>query len=402
MEQRQMNILKNKKHYILLFFLQMPLLILLIFACDSNDPVEPFFNPNAPVIDSVKPDVVSIGGALYIYGKNFGDTLDGSYASIGGNFERYLLWNDSAIVAYVPDCAKLRAQIWVWSGNCKSNCLDYDLSTECDVLGTIFNDTCRNVDLSSLNLRALPECIGNLYYARSLNLNDNDLSELHGNICNLAQLNILSASFNNLSALPDNFGRLTGLYKVNLASNLLAKLPESFCKLYNLSNLNLKHNKLSALPVNFGKLSELIDLNLAKNLFASVPEPIFDLNILSELVLSNNMIMALPSDCSGRLPKLQYLYLDGNQLAELPEELAWLKGLIKFDLSGNQLSSLPSSFGLLEKLAWLDLSDNNLVKLPESMKNLKNLGWLFLSGNNFSDSDKDIIQGWLPKCNIRW
>ena len=67
------------------------------------------------------------------------------------------------------------------------------------------------------------------------------------------------------------------------------------------------------------------------------------------------------------MPSLQELWLDCNDLSELPPEIGNLKKLTQIDVSENVLEYLPEEISGLTNLTDLCLSQNNLDKLPEGI-----------------------------------
>ena len=77
-----------------------------------------------------------------------------------------------------------------------------------------------------------------------------------------------------LSALPESIGRLSGLQELNLSRNQLSALPESIGQLSQLQVLHLSNNQLSALPESIGQLSQLQKLHLHGNPGLSLPDEV--------------------------------------------------------------------------------------------------------------------------------
>jgi Leucine-rich repeat (LRR) protein len=84
----------------------------------------------------------------------------------------------------------------------------------------------RELDLSYLKLRTLPEAIGQLSQLQWLNLSNNQLSSLSEAIGRLSQLQQLRLSFNQLNTLPEALQSLERLEKLFLHGNHGLRLPE--------------------------------------------------------------------------------------------------------------------------------------------------------------------------------
>ena len=93
------------------------------------------------------------------------------------------------------------------------------------------------------------------------------------------------------------------------------------------------------------------------------------------------------------LHRLEYLYLEGNMLEELPAEVVrgW-NALRWLDLRNNLLQRLPGSIGELRSLRTLLLAGNKISELPVELGNLNKLTGLNLSGNPLLDPPKSVVQ----------
>ena len=273
-----------------------------------------------------------------------------------------------------------------------------------------------------------------------LSLGENRLTTLPvGIFTGLSSLERLEMPGNALSTLPEGvFAELSSLTWLDLGSNALSALPEGiFSGLANLETLWMNGNSLTELPeAVFQELSRLADLNLGFNSLTALPEGIFDgLSALQALKMHENSLMELPgglflevSDPEAFIPidlprqaaKLGSLWLQGNRLRTLPQdvfqglgnlrvllldrnslialpegvfgELSHLEALF---LSDNSIASLPEGiFQGLSRLEQLELDRNRLTLLPEAVfSGLSHLEWLNLSVNSLSALAPGIFQG---------
>ena len=79
--------------------------------------------------------------------------------------------------------------------------------------------------------------------------------------------------------------------------------------------------------------------------------------------------------------RLDYLYLGGNRLQELPIEIGELENLTALILCDNKLTYLPKQLTNLTQLRSLRLHQNQLQTLPQNLVQLTNLQELSLRGN---------------------
>ncbi|MFT5534369.1 MAG: hypothetical protein ACI802_002615 [Candidatus Paceibacteria bacterium] len=170
----------------------------------------------------------------------------------------------------------------------------------------------------------------------------------------------------NLKTLPDCIGDLTLLTFLDLSNNKLTKLPERIGDLTSLTELRLDFNQLTKLPERIGDLTSLSWLQLRGNRLTELPERIGDLTSLTWLELNDNQLTELPERI-GDLTSLTKLELRGNQLTELPERIGDLTSLIFLDLSKNKLTKLPERIGDLTSLKFLCADDNPLTFLSQEI-----------------------------------
>ena len=74
--------------------------------------------------------------------------------------------------------------------------------------------------------------------------------------------------------------------------------------------------------------------------------------------------------------------LDGNQLTQVPPEIAQLTKLQKLDLRQNPLRELPNALWELQELTELNLNGNQLTRVPPEIAQLTKLQKLYLKKNH--------------------
>ena len=169
--------------------------------------------------------------------------------------------------------------------------------------------------------------------------------ELHQTIAQAAKerATSLDLSDNELTELPPEIGQLSNLTELDLAYNQLTSLPPTIAQLTNLTELNLSGNQLTTLPPEISQLTHLKKLMLGDvfggNQLTSLPPTISQLNNLTVLGLGGNQLIVLPSNIEHL--NLTTLDLRWNQLNTLPPEIGYLTHLQKLYLDGNPLLSMP-------------------------------------------------------------
>ena len=106
------------------------------------------------------------------------------------------------------------------------------------------------------------------------------------------------------------------------------------------------------------------------------------------LDLSGQMMCRI-SDKLFRYSFLRRLYLNGNNLTEVPASIGSLKSLRVLDISSNKLTSLPKALGTLFNLRYFYLFDNDIREIPTSFGNMVSLEFLGIEGN--TNMDKEVI-----------
>ncbi|MHA2231373.1 MAG: leucine-rich repeat domain-containing protein [Candidatus Hodarchaeales archaeon] len=224
-----------------------------------------------------------------------------------------------------------------------------------------------SLDLSRLELTALPESISKLEHLQMLYLGDNKLAAFPQSLSTLKQLRRLEAEKNQILTLPDSFGNLANLEHLTLYGNQLTSLPDSFGNLTNLKFLDLKDNQLStAFPVSFGNLANLEVLEVARNQLPGLSE-IGKLVNLEKAELKENKLTSLP-ETIGNLRKLRELDLDENSLASLPDSIVNCSHLRVLRVGQNHLSALPEGLDKLTRLKTILFAKNQITTLPESVE----------------------------------
>lgn len=163
--------------------------------------------------------------------------------------------------------------------------------------------------------------------------------------------------------------------------------------------MGMKCESLTFQNVERGHKKILLD---GRNL-SCLPKELFTATIISSLTLldiSNNKLLELPTEIKT-LKKLNYLYINGNQLSRLGSNLSCLTNLKVLDLSRNAISNIPDSFGNFRELEYLNLSGNCIKILPLCVISLPSLKKLFLVRNpRLQNIPKDVALAGLEAIRI--
>lgn len=110
---------------------------------------------------------------------------------------------------------------------------------------------------------------------------------------------------------------------------------------------------------------------------------------INTLWLQENQITDIPESVEN-LTNLMYLYLHSNKISNIPESIGSLTKLKMLDLGDNQITSIPESIGNLTQLENLTLNNNALLSLPENIASLTKLSNLEINGNQLTMLPSDI------------
>lgn len=259
------------------------------------------------------------------------------------------------------------------------------------------------LDLSNLDLTALPSSIGKLTDLKRLNLSKNNLQALPSAIGQLKKLEYLNLWSNSLLTLPEEVGQLKALIEIDLEDNYFAEIPKSLFQLTQLRILDIEHNGLTGLSNDIQALKNLKELDLSRNRITQIPPIISELSALRILNLKSNLLEKLPGTIA-LLSQLIWLNVKGNfldtnleeatqngqnevrayftsQLVQEKIQSAKENALLKLDLSNLNISEIPSELFELTTVKILTLEGNDIWEIPNEITKMKSLEVLDLSHN---------------------
>ncbi len=123
-----------------------------------------------------------------------------------------------------------------------------------------------------------------------------------------------------------------------------------------------------------------LQLFLNGNVLETLPDEMAGLDGVTFIYLFNNQFHDIPP-VVGRMKGLQGMYFTNNMLTEIPAFVFEMRQLRKLQLSRNHVKTLPAEIGQLTNLIHLNLSENDLSSLPDSIAKLTKLRVCDLSNN---------------------
>ncbi|KAG2463746.1 LRRC7 protein, partial [Polypterus senegalus] len=173
-----------------------------------------------------------------------------------------------------------------------------------------------------------------------------------------------------------------------------------------ISVLDYSHCSLQQVPKEiFSFERTLEELYLDANQIEELPKQLFNCQALRKLSMPDNDLSNLPTTIAslvnlkeldisknGLLKKLTTLKVDDNQLTVLPNTIGSLSLLEEFDCSCNELESLPPTIGYLHSLRTLAADENFLSELPREIGSCKNVTVMSLRSNKLEFLPDEIGQ----------
>jgi Leucine-rich repeat (LRR) protein len=143
------------------------------------------------------------------------------------------------------------------------------------------------------------------------------------------------------------------------------------------------------IPDLIGKFINLRELWISGNQVKSIPEQIINCKALSSLSIEKSSLGEFPIIVT-KLASLKSLIIKNDNFSNIPDDILGNNGLDTLCLINDCLSSIPNPICKLINLKSLILKDNYLTGLPARLSLIKALANLDISGNRFN-SIPDVI-----------
>lgn len=193
----------------------------------------------------------------------------------------------------------------------------------------------------------------------------------------------LSCAWNELAQAP-NVSQLTDLRSLSMGHNSFSELP-SLSHLSELEYLEIEGLGLTEIP-DLSGFSQLMGLEIGDNPLIQLPD--IDQLQIAYLSLAGLDLTELPD---LRSHPLESLYGHRNQLTQV-DQIAEIPSLNFLNLNENRLTSLPSMVAM-EDLCCLFVQDNQLSDIPDGLNDLERLSLFFIQNNQLDQGDcADILE----------
>ena len=233
----------------------------------------------------------------------------------------------------------------------------------------------KTLNLSGNFIKHIPRSIRYMRHLQELSLAKNEISNVPNELMYLKYLKKLDISWNKIQLIdPHIFNNLCFLEELYCNNNLITNIENVnnyrvFDSVANLKILDLSHNQLQDFLV-LSQLPKLEKLNISYNRLQNI----FGLDIcenLSEIDCSNNIFKEVPY-CFLSLRNLHFLYMQWNELNNLPTLMCLLDNLSIIRLEGNPMRDFPSlkyaDALQIKKLLRFKLSEKDVYSIPQNLK----------------------------------
>ncbi|XP_066510729.1 malignant fibrous histiocytoma-amplified sequence 1-like [Hoplias malabaricus] len=183
-----------------------------------------------------------------------------------------------------------------------------------------------------------------------------------------------------------------GKKEEDFAGKKLRSLPPALlAKSQDPVKVDLQRNRLKQVT-GISRLSNLTELNLSRNEITEFPLEIKQLRCLLKLYLNQNSIKNIPDGIFPSLEKLQFLKMSTNRLVKLPSDMNRCQSLVYLNLSNNSLKDLQPLVGLL-RLKDIYVENNQLAELPRALFQSQNFNVFKVNGNPLRMPPEEICAG---------
>jgi Leucine-rich repeat (LRR) protein len=190
--------------------------------------------------------------------------------------------------------------------------------------------------------------------------------------------------------------------KTATPAKMYKSLEEALAEPSAVHALLLNKIRMQSLPAEISKLENLEILILNKNDFESLPAEITKLQHLRGVYLGGSPRLNFEDaiDKLAKLPNLQGLGIDDNQLGRVPAAVMKLEHIQRLGLSSNQLRSIPEELRNLRELETLDLFHNEIARFPQNVNGWPRLKKIYCKDNPLQEGEIERIKRALPAVEL--
>lgn len=228
----------------------------------------------------------------------------------------------------------------------------------------------------------IPQVLFRVTTLVDLQLANNQISGLlNPAIGALSKLESLDLTNNQLTELPQELSNLKSIRKLKLSKNKLTQLPASIlAEMPKMNELEIADNQLVCLFSGLGELAEGLVLPVLARLDArnsgmeritdiddvdDSSKPKIEMKSLKDLLLSQNALSSL-ENLLFALPQLFFLDLRGNRFTTIPNGVLELSTLRNLDMTSNLMEYVPAELGNMHDLTSFVWDGNPVKNVPRT------------------------------------
>jgi len=198
--------------------------------------------------------------------------------------------------------------------------------------------------------------------------------------------------------LPESISYLDSLTTLDISNNQLTDLPDATCSLDVIDgdNFLFTDNLLCEASVLPPCIIEIIDFTEQK---CDVAYDDYDFQFIQELILANkidtNSISAVneiydnvhwtttenKNEFNQFILRINKLEWNNQNISIIPDQIGFLDSLNWLELENNKIDTIPGTISMLSKLEIFQIYSNELKYLPEGIRHLSNLKELHIHDN---------------------
>lgn len=158
---------------------------------------------------------------------------------------------------------------------------------------------------------------------------------------------------------------------------------------HNLYLLDCSYNNISIIQPHISSYYELKILYLNCNEITEIPDCIQSLKQLYKFEIDQNRLKII-SDPISHLTKLKTFSVSKNSIRTITPLLYNCIELTHFDITSNKIVNIPENTRSLNKLRYLYFSNNYFNEIPNEIYQLEDLNTLYLIGNRITNISNNI------------
>jgi Leucine-rich repeat (LRR) protein len=200
------------------------------------------------------------------------------------------------------------------------------------------NMTVKSINLSHNGLESMPFSLAGFNKLISLNLSYNSIARIQNDLGG-HELRVVNLYNNRLNHIPGNILKQSGIMNLDLSHNEITSVPAAIAGMKDLNVLSLWDNEVKELPYELSRLPRLSTLYFQDNQLADLPDSLSRLPLV-KLDVGYNRLTRIPP-WVFQTNTIEELYVNNNDVAEIAEGILTMSSLRVLYIFGNPFSDNP-------------------------------------------------------------